>query len=405
MRSINPPSKPPASSYKKPPKPNLGRKAAAGPTAHAQPTKSAKTQGSKKARVAKEAPAVAIEPLRAAPLLHKRGFPIVGVGASAGGLEALEALFGEMPADTGMAFVVVTHQHPGRTSMLSDLLQKITLLKVVEANDGVKVEPNHVYVSQPGGYLDILNGVLHRMDPADEIPAYLPIDHFFRSLATDQKERAICIILSGTGTDGTLGLKAIKGESGMSMVQQMQSAKYPGMPASAVATGLADYVLPPAGMPAELIAYAHGPYLASAAGEEPPAVAPEPMQKIFVQLRTRTGHDFSGYKASTIRRRIERRMNMHQIKWPTQYLRFLHENPHEIDILFKELLISVTSFFRDPEAFDSLGRIYLPELLKSRPDNYTLRVWAPGCATGEEVFSIAILMRECMEAVKRSFEV
>jgi two-component system CheB/CheR fusion protein len=338
-------------------------------------------------------------------LLRGHGFPIVGVGASAGGLEALEALFSDMPAKSGMAFVVVTHQHPGHLSMLPELLSKITAVPVTEAKDNMRVERDHIYVSSPGGQLDILNGTLHRTGVTEEASPHLPIDHFFRSLAVDQNERAICIILSGTGTDGTLGLKAIKGESGMAMVQQAQSAKYTGMPTSAVATGLADYVLPAQEMPAQLLAYAHGPYLAALPPEDSHELAPEPMQKIFVQLRARTGHDFSGYKASTIRRRIERRMNLHQIKGQAQYLRFLQENPHEIDILFKELLISVTCFFRDPEAFDSLSKSALPDLLKSRPDNYALRVWAPGCATGEEVFSLAILLRECIESAKRAFDV
>jgi two-component system CheB/CheR fusion protein len=328
---------------------------------------------------------------------------VVGIGASAGGLEALEELLAEMPTNTGMAFVVVTHQHPSHTSMLPELLAKSTDLSVVEATDGLRVEPNHVYVGPPGGQLAILGGVLHRMEMVSKEAPHLPIDYFFRSLAQDLKERAICIILSGTGTDGTLGLKAIKGESGMVMVQQVQSAKYAGMPSSAVATGLADYVLPATNMPKQLVAYARGPYLAAAppAEAEAPEVPAEPMQKIFLLLRSRTGHDFSAYKASTIGRRIERRMNLHQIKGPNQYVHYLQENPHELDILFKELLISVTSFFRDPDAFEILAKSALPELVKSRPDDYTFRVWVPGCSSGEEVFSLAVLFRECTDAAKR----
>jgi two-component system CheB/CheR fusion protein len=332
------------------------------------------------------------------------GFPIVGVGSSAGGLEALEELFRDMPANTGMAFVVVSHLHPGHTSMLPELLGKTTRLPVVEASDGVDVRPDHVYVGPAGGHLAILNGTLHRMETNSK-QVHLPIDYFLRSLATDQKEKAICIILSGTGTDGTLGLRAIKAELGMSMVQRVESAKYTGMPSSAIDTGLADFVLPPADMPKQLIAYVKGPYLAVPPVEkEEPAVL-EPIQKIFVLMRERIGHDFSGYKASTIRRRIERRMNLHQLKNPLAYVRYLQDNPHEIDILFKELLIGVTSFFRDGEAFESLARTMLPDLLKTRPDNYTLRVWVPGCASGEEVFSLAILLRECMESLKRRFDV
>ena len=331
-----------------------------------------------------------------------RGFFVVGIGASAGGLEALEELFAPIPADTGLAFVVITHQHPGHTSLLPELLGKNTELKVIQAADGLKVEPNCVYISPPGGQLAILNGVLHRTETADTTEApRLPIDYFFRSLAGDLKEKAICIILSGTGTDGTLGVKAIKGESGMVIVQQAHSAKYAGMPSSALATGLADYVLPAGEMGKQLAAYARSPYLVAAHEEQPASELPEPMQKIFALLRRRTGNDFSCYKSTTIRRRIERRMNLHQIEGPAQYIRYLQENPHEIDILFRELLISVTSFFRDPEAFDTLAKSALPELLRSRPDGYAFRMWVAGCASGEEVFSLAILMREAIETEGR----
>lgn len=333
------------------------------------------------------------------------GFPLVGIGASAGGLEALQTLFNAMPADTGMAFVVVTHQHPGHISMLPELLAKETEMPVLEAADGLKVEPNRVYVEPPGGCLAILNGTLHRMGASNKESPKLPIDYFFRSLAEDQKERAICIILSGTGTDGTLGLKAIKGDLGMAMVEQPQSAKYAGMPSSAIATGLADYVLPPDAMPKQLIAYAKGLYLnGHAVAAESPAVSAEPMQKLFVLMRNRTGHDFSSYKNNTLRRRIERRMNVHQINTISQYVRYLQENLHEIDILFKELLISVTNFFRDPPAWGVL-ETQLQYMIQSQPDHYTLRVWVPGCATGEEAYSVAIALRRCMETVNRHLDV
>ncbi|MCS7467905.1 PAS domain-containing protein [Stieleria sp. ICT_E10.1] len=334
------------------------------------------------------------------------GFPVVGIGASAGGLEALDELLDNMPVDTGMAFVVVTHQHPGHTSLLPELLARETQMEVVEATDGVKLQPNHVYVGTPGGHLALLNGTLQRMDSDSPVSPKLPIDSFFRSLAQDQKERAICIVLSGTGSDGTLGLKAIKGEAGMAMVQQPQSAKYAGMPSSAEGTGMADYVLPPAAMPRHLVAYASGPYLGISRTDksgktEPPAIPAEPMQKIFLLLREHTGHDFSGYKANTIRRRIERRMNVQQIEHAQEYVRFLRENPNEIEVLFKELLICVTRFFRDPESWDALASGPLRGLLESRPDGYVLRAWVPGCATGEEVYTLAIVIRECMQSMKR----
>ena len=256
---------------------------------------------------------------------RERGFPIVGIGASAGGLEALDVLFSRMPNNTGMAFVVITHQHLTNTSLLPELLGKITNLKVYQAADGLKVEPDHVYVSPPGGHLAILGGTLHRMETEKKEAPHLPIDYLFRSLAVDQKDKAICIVLSGTGTDGTLGLKAVKGESGMAMVQEVHSAKYAGMPSSAMATGLADYVLPAAEMPMRLLAYARGPYVAAAPIEQAPAALPEPTQKIFVLLRARTGHDFSCYKSNTILRRIERRMNLHHINEPAHYVRYLQD--------------------------------------------------------------------------------
>ncbi len=284
-------------------------------------------------------------------------FPIVGIGASAGGLEAFEEFFTRMPPDSGLAFVVVPHQSPSHISLLPGLLQKCTTMPVLEVADGVVVKPDTVYLALAGKNLALLNGRLQLMEPAlqDRLP--LPIDYFFRSLAEDQKHRAIGVILSGTGSDGALGLKAIKGESGMTMAQEPQSAKYTGMPQSAIATGIVDYVCPPTQMPEQILAYIRGPYLApmpSGPGEEKD-VGPF-LQKVFVLLRDRTGNDFSMYKTNTIRRRIERRMNVHRIESPKQYLRYLVENPHELDALFQEILIGVTSFFRDPAAFEILAQ-------------------------------------------------
>ena len=340
------------------------------------------------------------------PTSAPRPFPVVGIGASAGGLEALEKFFGHVAPGCGMGFVVVTHQHPGHTSLLPELLRKCTRMRVRVAADGVAVEPGCIYMSPPEGYLAILNGALHLMEPEEPGTLRLPIDYFFRSLAEDQKEKAIGIVLSGTGTDGTLGLKAIKGAAGMTMAQAPESAKYSGMPSSAIATGLVDYVLPTEQIPAQLGAYAQGPYLVSAAAEAlDEGRLPEPMQKINLLLRARTGHDFSAYKANTIRRRIERRINVHQLKGPQQYLRFLHENPHELDLLFRELLIGVTSFFRDPGAFEALAKAALPGLLASRPDGVPVRVWAPGCSTGEEAYSLAMVLREQMDRAKQQVTV
>ena len=330
-------------------------------------------------------------------------FAVVGIGASAGGLEALTELFENMPADTGLAFVVVTHQSPEHTSLLPEILARQTAMPVIETVEAVTLKPNHVYVCPPGERLAIGNGtLLPSRDDLLETPR-LPIDQFFRSLAADQKSNAICIVLSGTGMDGTLGLRAVKGESGMAMVQQPQTAKYAGMPSSAMATNLADYVLAPSAMPSQLVAYANSPYLRRAASQVP-AIPVEVMLKIFQLLRTRTGNDFSSYKANTLHRRIERRMTVHQIKEPFEYVRYLQQNPHEIDRLFNELLISVTTFFRDLDAWLSLVAP-LSELINSRPDNYTLRIWVPGCSTGEEVYSLAILLHECINHSGRPFRV
>ena len=334
-------------------------------------------------------------------------FPIVGVGASAGGLEALEELFAHTPKDIGMAFVVVTHQHPSHTSLLPELLGRSTQLPVIAAKDGVGLQPNHVYVAPPGTHMALLNESLHFMDPNQGESIRLPIDYFFRSLAEDKKERAIGIILSGTATDGTLGVKAIKGESGMAMVQEPQTAKYAGMPSSAIASGCVDFILPAEKMAEQLAAYAKGISVRVSPIETPPdqTLSSEPLQKIFLLLRSRTGNDFSLYKTNTIRRRIERRMNVHQIDEPSHYVRYLQENPHEIDILFKEMLISVTSFFRDPKAFEALAKGALLELIRSHSDGHHLRIWVPGCATGEEAYSLAILVDECLRELNRHFEV
>jgi len=297
---------------------------------------------------------------------------------------------------------VVTHQHPGHTSLLPELLGKCTRMRVRAAADGVAVEPNTVYLSLPDGYLAILHGTLHLMEPDEAGILRLPIDFFFRSLAEDQKDKAIGIVLSGTGTDGTLGLKAIKGATGMTMAQEPDTAKYSGMPSSAIATGLVDYVLPVERLPQQLIAYTQGAYLAATElepGREEGLA--EPLQKILVLLRARTGHDFTPYKTNTLRRRIERRINVHQLPGSLAYLRLLQENPHELDLLFKELLIGVTNFFRDAEAFEALTKTVVPQLLAAHPANAPVRVWAAGCASGEEAYSLAMTLLEGMEKLKQ----
>jgi len=316
-------------------------------------------------------------------------FTIVGIGSSAGGLEALEIFFSHLSPNNEMAFIIVSHQKPDHLSLLPELLAGFTEMSVLTAENNVLLQKNHVYVCPPGKNLGILNRRLHLMDAKESQPLHLPIDYFFRSLAADLQEMAIGIILSGTGTDGTLGLKTIKAESGMSMVQEPKSAKFDGMPSSAVSMGDVDFILPAEKMGKQLLAYTQSPFLLTMkpiVNEE--MSVQEPIQKIFMLLRSRTGHDLSNYKQSTIKRRIARRMNIHQLKNLDNYVRFLQENPHEIDCLFKELLINVTNFFRDPAAFEVLASKILADYLASKPENYELRLWIPACSSGEEAYSI-----------------
>lgn len=331
--------------------------------------------------------------------------PIVAIGASAGGLEALQEFFSNCPPESGIAFVVVTHVRPGRDSILPELLGAITKMDVFSAGDNSHIERNKVIVARDV-LLSVSGGVL-RTVKAEATPetSYHPIDHFFRSLADDQREHAIGIVLSGSGNDGALGIKAIKAAGGMVMVQTPETAKYTGMPDSAIATHLADYILPPKALPAALVEYCRGPYLQLVRRVEVPALPESAIQAILVRLRTHSGQDFTCYKKSTMSRRIQRRMNVHHIDEPQAYLAFLRENPHEIDALLEELLISVTSFFRDPPAWKALAEEAIPRLLDDRPDGQQLRVWVPGCATGEEAYSVAIILEEQIRRSERTHPV
>jgi len=331
-------------------------------------------------------------------------FPIVGIGASAGGMEAIETFFSAMPADVGMAFVIIQHLSPSHKSLMSSLLAKHTSMKVLEAQDGIKIELGCVYINPPDRNIALINGALHFMEmpPARELR--LSIDYFFRTLAEDREEKAICIIFSGTGSDGTLGVKAVKEKGGMVMVQKPESAKYDGMPHSAISTGLADYILPPENMPEQLIKYVQHPYIVRTSETEENEFH-KSVQKIFVLIRLHTGHDFSHYKITTVRRRIARRMAVHQIDSMVSYIRYLHENPVETELLFKDLLIGVTRFFRHPEAFDMLKESVIPAMLENRAADSEIRVWVPGCSTGEEAYSLAIIFAEVMEMLKKHFEI
>lgn len=337
--------------------------------------------------------------------VHQPRFPIVGIGASAGGLEALQQLFTNMPADTGMAFVIVTHLDPNHESIMPELLSKCTNMPVSTATDGVSVQPNSIYVIPQNKNMGILNRSLQLLEPTQPHGAGLPIDFFLRSLAQDQGSAAICIILSGTGSDGTLGLKAIKAEAGITIVQDPDSAKYDGMPRSAIETSLVDFVLDPVKMTKRLSAISrHFSRGGVKPGYENTEQYSSHLQKIFVLLRQHTKHDFSQYKQATLNRRIERRMSVNQIDNISEYVKFLQTHPEEGTALFKEILISVTSFFRDPLAFKALYK-HLLRLILTKNATETLRVWVPGCATGEEAYSIAILIRECMAESGRELPV
>lgn len=338
--------------------------------------------------------------------IDDKSFTIVGIGASAGGLEAFEQFFTHMPSDSGMAFILVSHLDPTHKSILGDLLQRYTNMAIFQVEDGMVVEPNCLYLIPPNRDMSILHGSLQLFEPAVSQGIRHPIDFFFRSLAEDQGEKAIGIVLSGTGTEGALGLKAIKGEGGLVLAQEAATAKYDGMPASAIATGIIDYVLPPDKMPEQILNYIQRPYSRPLLPvETPTGKSQDLLQKVFVLIRAQTGHDFSLYKQNTILRRIEKRMAIHQIERLTDYVTYLRGNPPETEALFKELLIRVTNFFRDPEAFEVLKTKILPLLFKNRPVDTPLRIWVPGCSTGEEAFSLAIIVREYLHELKKNHKI
>jgi two-component system CheB/CheR fusion protein len=328
-----------------------------------------------------------------------KAFHIVGIGGSAGSLEAFEEFFRNMPSDTGMTFVLISHLDPTHKALLAELLQRVTAMKVIQATDGLKVLPNYVYVIPPNFDMTIMHGTLQLLEPSLPRGFRMPIDFFFRHLADDQGENGIGIILSGMGTDGTLGARAIKKKMGLVMVQDISSAKYDGMPQSAINTGLADIVAPVHELPARLLSYTNrspGMTRVLPVAEKKTVGA---LNKIFALLRAKTGNDFSLYKKSTINRRIERRMNIHQIDHIDQYVRYLSENSPEIDLLFKELLIGVTSFFREPDSFAVLKVKVISHLLEKKGKE-TIRIWVVGCSTGEEAYSIAIVFRECLDELR-----
>lgn len=334
-------------------------------------------------------------------------FPIIGIGASAGGLAAFEAFFSGIPAGANphCAFVLIQHLSPDHKSILCEIIGRYTTMKVFEVEDGMVVQPNCVYIIPPNHNMALINGILQLFDLSKSASSRMPIDFFFRSLAQDQRHNAIGIILSGTGSDGTQGIIAIKDEGGMVMVQTLSSTEYDGMPSSALATGLVDYELSPKEMASQLMYYiAH--MIDTLSPTSPTARISRDensLKKIFILLRAQTGHDFSQYKPSTIHRRIDRRMSIQHIEDRDVYIKYLQKTPLEVQELFRDLLIGVTNFFRDPDAFKILEEKIIPKLFEGKAPGSTIRLWSCGCSSGEEAYSLAILLQERMDILKQPF--
>jgi len=324
---------------------------------------------------------------------------IVGIGASAGGLDAFKSFFANTPADSGMAFVLVQHLSPDHKSMLAELLTRATTMTVIEAADGMEVKPNCVFVIPPDSTLTIDGGRLQVTRPAPPRESRRPIDTFFQSLAEDQGENAIGVVLAGTGSDGSLGLATIKERGGLTLAQaEFDHHALPGMPLSATSTGQVDEVLAVEAMPARLAAYQQ--HMAGVAtskdGDGARKDTSSHLSTIMAALRARSGHDFSEYKEKTLVRRLQRRMQVLQVDTPEGYIERYLEQPEELDLLFRELLIGVTEFFRDSAAFEALDGSVLKDLASGKGADDDIRIWVPGCATGQEAFSLAILLREAM---------
>ncbi|WP_327796211.1 chemotaxis protein CheB, partial [Acidocella facilis] len=334
-------------------------------------------------------------------------FPIVGLGASAGGLEACTKLFSALPSDNGMAFILVQHLDPTHESMMAELLAHHTSMAVVQATSGMLVEPNHLFIIPPGSYLSASNGALHLSEPEARHGARLPFDFLLRSLAEEYGERAICVILSGTGADGSLGLKAVKEKGGLVIAQDPDEAAFDGMPRNAIQTGAVDLVLPLASIPDALIKFHRRMALTreSAAPHEQDTT-PDWLPEIIDLLRKKTVHDFRLYKEGTLRRRIERRMAMASIETDDieRYVDVLKGDDNELARLATDLLINVTSFFRDPKVFDALREKIVPDLVRNHAIDQPLRIWIAGCSTGEETYSLAMLFREKITAAKREIK-
>ena len=333
-------------------------------------------------------------------------FPVVGIGASAGGLEAALELFESMPSDSGMAFVLVQHLPPDRDTLIPEILAKKTSMPVQVVKDGMPIEPNHVYVIRPGRTLTIREGHLHLGEPLEKPMRSRPVDDFFRSLAEEQRERAIAIVLSGMGSNGTGGAEAVKAVGGLCIAQDPDSAAFPSMPRHMIDDGSADYILRPGDMPETLLAYAGHPYARDR--DDPDATFVRERQnvnEILALLRTRTHHDFAGYKSPTVLRRIQRRMGLARVTKVADYARVLRQTPSEVTALADDLLINVTGFFRDPEAWEALRTCVVAPLVEAREDDSTIRAWVTACSTGQEAYTLAMLLVEEVERTGKNIDI
>ena len=320
--------------------------------------------------------------------------PVVGVGASAGGLEAFLQLLKHLPKKTGLAFALVQHLDPNRESHLSEILGRGTEMPVLEVRHGMHLEPDRVYVIPPNASMSVSDGTLELAARAKGRERHLPVDHFFESLASHRGNKAIGVVLSGNASDGTMGLKAIKSAGGIAFAQDEASAKFPGMPRSAINAGFVDFVLAPEQIATELVRLGADPYVQ--AGKDAPGAAHEGdgLKRVFKMLRTTTGVDFASYRQTTIQRRIQRRLTVRRVEALDDYLKVLEKNPDEVQALFRDILIHVTNFFREPESFAALAAHVFPEIMKHRQPDEPIRIWVPGCSTGEEAYSLAISLIE-----------
>jgi two-component system, chemotaxis family, CheB/CheR fusion protein len=334
---------------------------------------------------------------------HPNDFIVVGLGASAGGIQALKHFFAEVPEDSGIAYVVILHMSPEHESRLAEILQSTSPIPVTQVSERVKVEPNHVYVIPPSHNLAMTDGHLALTTMIGTHERRSPVDLFFRTLANANDSRAVSVILSGTGANGSLGLKQIKEAGGVAFAQDPAEAEYSDMPQNAIATGLVDYILPVKDIPPKILSYKAGlGKIMIHGGVETPLDDEQALREIFIQLRRRTGHDFSNYKRPTMLRRVERRLRLKELATLQEYAKLIKEDPDESKSLMKDLLISVTNFFRDPDSIEALANRVIPDILANKREDDFLRVWVAGCATGEEAFTVAITLLEATEKLVHS---